>query len=73
MYNKSCDYCKFKLCNAGISTCAILYNGDIVSCIQSNRNNIQWNIKIDDLKNIWDKKFIINRDENYTSCNKHYF
>ena len=73
MYNKTCDYCKFKLCNAGISSCAILSNGDIVSCMQTNRDDIQGNIKTDDFKKIWDTKFIKNREKKYTSCNNHYF
>ncbi|EKD94355.1 MAG: hypothetical protein ACD_26C00097G0002 [uncultured bacterium] len=73
MYSKSCDYCKFKLCNAGISSCVILYNGDIVNCMQSNRDDVQGNVKTDDFKKIWDTKFIKNREKNYTSCNKHYF
>jgi len=73
MYDKSCDYCKFKLCNAGISSCAILFNGNIVSCIQSNRDDIFGNVKADDFKNIWNTKFIKNREEDYTSCNKHNF
>lgn len=73
MYDKTCDYCKFKLCNAWINSSAILYNGDIVSCMQSNRNNIQGNIKTDNFKQIWETRFLKNRQKDYKSCDNHYF
>lgn len=75
LYKKTCDQCKFKLCWAWIYSCPILYNWDIVSCIQSKRSkdNVQGNIKTDNFKDIRNNKFVNNRDINYTKCNDHYF
>ena len=64
---------KYKLCHAGISSCAILYNGDITSCIQDSRNVIYGNIKNDKLKDVWDKEFQSNRSKKYRFCENHHF
>lgn len=75
MYKKTCEICKYKLCSAGISSCAVLYNGDIIDCIQDNRNNlcVYGNIKNDNFKEIWQTKFITHRQKNYKYCDNHYF
>lgn len=75
MYEKTCDLCKYKLCSAGISSCAILYNGDIVNCVQDDRRNlvVHGNITKDNFTNIWESKFATNRQDNYKYCNNHYF
>lgn len=75
MYSKTRDYCKYKLCSAGISSCSILYNGDIVKCIQDDRNNIfkEGNVLHDNFKEVWENKFLISRGRDYTSCNNHHF
>lgn len=70
---KTCDYNKYKLCYAGISSCAILYNGDITGCIQSDRTVIFGNIKNDHFKNIWYNEFKNNRSGKYKHCQNHYF
>lgn len=64
---------KYKLCHAGISSCAILYNGDITSCIQDNRNIVYGNIKKDKFKDVWENGFKINRSKKYRRCKNHYF
>ena len=64
---------KYKLCHAGISSCAILHNGDIASCIQDDRSNIYGNIKNDKFKDIWENEFKINRSKKYRCCKNHYF
>jgi MoaA/NifB/PqqE/SkfB family radical SAM enzyme len=73
MVDKTCDCNKYKLCSAGISSCAILYNGNIVNCIQENRSNLkpQGNIRDNDFKNVWKNKFLEHRDDQYRYCNNH--
>ncbi|MFH0819099.1 MAG: radical SAM protein [Patescibacteria group bacterium] len=75
LVDKTCKICKHKLCYSGISSCSILSNGDVVPCIQDNRNNleIQGNITRDDFKDIWADKFQKNRDKKYKFCQNHYF
>ncbi len=75
IYKKTCDYCKHKLCGAGISSCSILHNGDIVKCIQDERDtiNIEGNIKTDNFLDIWNNKFLNSRKKDYKSCNNHHF
>jgi len=70
---KTFDCNKYKLCHAGISSCAVLHNGDITSCIQDNRNVIYGNIKNDKFKNVWENGFKINRSKRYRCCKNHYF
>ena len=73
LYEKICDFNKFKLCSQGINRCAILHNGDIVSCLQGARNDIQGDITKDDFRHVWNNKFLKNRVKNYKSCGRHYF
>lgn len=70
---KTFDSNKFKLCNAGISSCAILYNGNIASCVQGDRTDTHGNIKNCDFKKIWYNEFINNRSKQYKCCQNHYF
>ncbi len=75
MYDQACELCKYKLCNAGITSCAILYNGDVVNCIQDDRSrlDVQGNIRREDLKRIWDEKFAAHRETGYDYCDNHFF
>jgi MoaA/NifB/PqqE/SkfB family radical SAM enzyme len=70
---KTCNCNKYKLCHAGISSCVVLYNGDIASCIQTNRTTDYGNIKNADFKKIWYNGFQENRSEKYKNCQNHYF
>ncbi|MCQ2522319.1 MAG: radical SAM protein [Lachnospiraceae bacterium] len=47
------------LCNAGIYTASIMWNGDIAACLDVERRPelIQGNIRQDDFKEVWLKKF----------------
>ncbi|MDD5221114.1 MAG: radical SAM protein [Candidatus Pacebacteria bacterium] len=73
MSDNACDCLKYKLCSAGISSCGILYNGDVVNCIQEDRSTLspQGNIKIENFKNIWDNKFLEHRSLDYRYCINH--
>ena len=59
MYDKMIDYYKFKHCGADIDFFAVLYSGDIVNCLQNDRDNlkIEGNILKDRIKTIWQKGF----------------
>jgi MoaA/NifB/PqqE/SkfB family radical SAM enzyme len=71
--DKTYECSQYKLCHAGISTCAVLFNGDIVNCIQGDRNMVYGNIKKDSFKDVWDNQFKPNRKSEYRSCKNHYF
>jgi MoaA/NifB/PqqE/SkfB family radical SAM enzyme len=75
MYEKACEHCRFKLCQAGLSLCSVLYNGDVVNCIQDDRSKLEihGNITREPLKKIWGEKFIKHREKGYTYCDNHYF
>lgn len=47
------------LCNAGIYTASVMYNGDIGACLDIERRPelIQGNIRRDDFKNVWENGF----------------
>ena len=47
------------LCNAGVYTASIMYNGDIGGCLDIERRPelIQGNIRRDNLKEVWENKF----------------
>lgn len=53
------------LCNAGIYTASIAYNGDIISCLDVERRPelVQGNIRKDCFKDIWENKFEIYRSD----------
>lgn len=53
------------LCNAGVYTASITYNGDIISCLDVERRPelIQGNIRRDKLIDIWKNKFEIYRND----------
>jgi len=53
------------LCNAGVYTASIMYNGDIGACLDIERRPelVQGNIRKDDLKDIWENKFEIFRND----------
>lgn len=72
---KLCDFHKIKKCLAGSISCAILYNGDVVKCIQEDRNNakIYGNITRDHFSDIWEEGFQSLRSDEYTYCKGHHF
>ncbi len=47
------------LCNAGVYTASIMYNGDIGGCLDIERREelIQGNIRKDNLREVWENKF----------------
>lgn len=55
------------LCNAGVYTASIMYNGDIGACLDIERRPelIQGNIRNDDFKSVWENKFIPFRDKSH--------
>lgn len=73
MGGKTLDCRRYRLCRAGISSCAILSNGNVVECVQGNREDVQGNIRKKGFKDIWEKKFTANRSPDYRSCRKHHF
>ncbi len=75
MYEKTCEYCSYRLCQAGISSCAVLSNGDIIKCIQDDRNKlkVEGNISKDNFIKVWNNCFKLSRITSYTQCNNHYF
>ena len=53
------------LCNAGVYTASIMYNGDIGACLDVERRPelIQGNIRKDNLKEVWENKFEVFRND----------
>lgn len=53
------------LCNAGLYTASITYNGDIISCLDVERRPelVEGNIRTDSLKDVWEHKFKIYRSD----------
>ena len=53
------------LCNAGVYTASIMYNGDIGGCLDIERRPelIQGNIRTDNLKEVWENKFVNFRND----------
>lgn len=53
------------LCNAGVYTGSIMYNGDVVACLDIERRPelVQGNIRKNRFKEIWDSKFEIYRND----------
>ncbi len=53
------------LCNAGVYTASIMYNGDITSCLDIERRPelVQGNIRRDDFKEVWKNGFKIYRTD----------
>jgi len=53
------------LCNAGIYTAAVTYNGDITACLDIERRPelVQGNIRKDDFKTVWQDKFQVYRND----------
>lgn len=72
---KACDLSSHKRCHAGISSLSVLYNGDVVKCIQNDRKNIKvyGNIKKDDIKKVWQEGFSESRCKTYKYCDNHHF
>lgn len=63
----------YKLCHAGISTCSILPDGNVVNCIQGNREAVQGNIRQERFRDIWERGFGSCRSPEYRSCRQHHF
>ncbi len=63
---------RFFICNTGINTGSILYNGDIFVCpnVPRRKEFIQGNVKKDDFAKVWNSKFDIFRNEDRTKCDK---
>lgn len=61
-----------KFCSCGISSFAILYNGDVVHCIDTPREKrfVEGNVCCDKMGVIWKKGFRKYRDKNYVCANK---
>lgn len=57
------------LCNAGIYTASVMYNGDIGGCLDIERRPelIQGNIRKDDFMEVWQNRFRCYRDESRLS------
>lgn len=55
------------ICNAGIYTASVMFNGDIGACLDIERRPelIQGNIRTDDFKSVWENKFKIFRDNSH--------
>lgn len=53
------------LCNAGVYTASIMYNGDIGGCLDIERRPelIQGNVRTDNLKEVWENKFVNFRND----------
>ena len=53
------------LCNAGVYTASIMYNGDIGACLDIERRPelVQGNIRKDNLKEVWENKFEVFRND----------
>ena len=60
------------ICQAGIITASIMYNGDVFACNNIPRlpHLIQGNIRERDFCDIWENDFKLFREENRTSCGK---
>lgn len=60
-----------KRCICWISECAILYNWDVIWCLNSDRSNtkIYWNVKNNHIIDIWNCWFQKYRDKNFYHCN----
>jgi radical SAM protein with 4Fe4S-binding SPASM domain len=63
---------RYFICNTGINTASILYNGDIYVCpnVPRRKEWIQGNIRSDSFVDVWNNKFQLFRDENRTWCEK---
>lgn len=59
------------LCNAGVYTASVMYNGDVTACLDIERRPelIQGNIRKTSLKSIWENGFKIYRSD-YRKCGK---
>lgn len=53
------------LCNAGVYTASITYNGDIVSCLDVERRPklVQGNIRTDRFRDVWENRFALWRTD----------
>lgn len=60
------------ICNTGINTGSILYNGDIFICpnVPRRKELIQGNVKTDSFSKVWEEKFELFRDINRTKSKK---
>ena len=58
------------LCNAGVYTASIMANGDIAACLDIERRPelIQGNIRKDRLKDVWENRFEIFREDLSEKC-----
>lgn len=67
------DSGKEKRCVAGISFCSILYNGDVVPCMQSDRPVLspEGNITQNKFSELWQDRFKANRSSEYHKCDHH--
>lgn len=61
----------FFYCRTGITVASILYNGDLYVCpnVPRIKRLIQGNIRIDNFKDIWEKKYKEFREKNRMKCN----
>ncbi|MDO8609620.1 MAG: radical SAM protein [bacterium] len=60
------------ICNTGINTASILYNGDIFICpnVPRRKELVQGNVRKDSFSEVWEKKFQLFRDKNRTKSKK---
>ena len=56
----------FFFCRAGIQIASVLIDGSISACPNINRNFVQGNIYRDELLDVWENRFQIMRDRNWT-------
>ena len=63
---------RYFICNTGINTASILYDGDMYVCpnVPRRREWVQGNIKTDSIVDVWNNKYQLFRDENRTWCKK---
>lgn len=71
---KICYYCTEKRCRAGVTSLAILYNGDIVSCVNGSDHalDVQGNVRDGEIAAVWEDGFTWNRSPEFRACSSHY-
>jgi len=62
-----------KRCHAGITMMSVLFNGDVVPCINGRHGkvDVQGNIRYNDVRKLWKNGFKKNRNKSYYQCSSH--
>lgn len=63
---------KLFFCRTGITSCSILYNGDIYACpnVERRKELVQGNVRKDDFVQVWNEKFQFFRNKERTKCSE---